>query len=165
MAAMRDLVAWIEATPISTGIKSLDWLIPITQSIHILAIAVVMASIVMLDMRVAGFTHSGDSFERLTRRYLPWVWSALPVLLCSGLVLILGEPGRELLNRFFWYKMTMLVTVVILTLLIQRSAASTQAQRIDQLPSATRGQLRAIASVSLVLWFGIITCGRWIAYA
>jgi len=165
MAAMRDLVGWIETTAISTDIKSHEWIVPAVQSIHILAIAVLMASIVMLDVRVAGFTRSGEHFERLTRRYLPWVWSALPVLLVSGLVLILGEPERELLNRFFWYKMTMLATVVVLTLLIQRSALGSPAQRLDQLPAGRRGQVRAIAIVSLVLWFGIITCGRWIAYA
>lgn len=162
MAAISDLVTWLEATPLSTGIKSLEWLIPVTQSIHILAIAVVMSSIVMYDVRVAGLKHAPENFDRLTRRYLPWVWSALPVLLVTGLVLIVGEPSRELLNRFFWYKMTLLLTVIVLTGVIQSKSAPLP---LADLPAATRSQLRLVALLSLVAWFSIIFCGRWIAYA
>jgi hypothetical protein len=40
--------------------------------------------------------------------------AALPVLLLTGLVLIVGEPERELMSWVFWTKMAMLALVMAL---------------------------------------------------
>jgi len=42
---------------------------------------------------------TGETKDVFTRRYLPWVWTGLVVLLMSGLILIVGEPGRSAAPR------------------------------------------------------------------
>ena len=105
MSVMQRLSDAIAQTDGSIAIGSAGWVIPTVQSIHILAIAIVMSATAMLNLRLAGFIGSDSSVRQLANRSLPWLWWSLPVLLATGLVMILGEPARELTNAFFWSKM------------------------------------------------------------
>lgn len=162
MGVVAAFSARLATTSISLSIQTHEWVIPTIQSIHILAIAIVMASIAMLNLRLAGFIGHQQSVQQMAHRFLPWVWWALPVLLITGSIMITGEPDRELLNRFFWYKMTMLVTVVLLTIPLQRLLED---RPFRALPVTKRMVIRGLALASLMLWLAIIFCGRWIAYA
>ena len=59
-----------------------SWVVPTVQSVHILAIAIVMSSIAMLDLRLAGFI-GRDAIDAGAHqaRFYPWIWGALVVLL------------------------------------------------------------------------------------
>jgi hypothetical protein len=160
--SIQEFSSWLEATPASLAIQNNAWVIPTVQCIHILAIATVMSSVAMLNLRLAGLVGHHQSVRSLASRFFPLIWWALPVLLLTGCIMITGEPGRELLNRFFWYKMAMLAIVMLLTIPVQRMLEDTP---FRQMPAAKRHTVRTIALASLVLWFGIIFCGRWIAYA
>ncbi|WP_313803756.1 DUF6644 family protein [Sphingobium sp.] len=162
---MANMAAWADrlaATPVSLAIQSHEWVIPTIQSIHILAIAAVMSSIAMLNLRLAGLIGHHQSVRDMAHRFLPWLWRALPVLLITGCLMIVGEPARELLNPFFWYKMTMLLAVVLLTLPLQRMIEDRPFREHD---AGKRQLIRLIALFSLMLWLAIVFCGRWIAYA
>ena len=158
---LKSVCDWIAATATSNFIKDATWVIPTVQSIHILAIAALLASMAMLDLRLAGVIGREQSTRQLARRFLPVLWRALPVLLGTGIVMIAGEPSRELLNRFFWIKMSTLLVALLLTIPMQRLV--TEARLMD-LPRGRRNTLRAIALLSLLLWMVIVFCGRWIAY-
>jgi len=162
MTDITRLCNWIAGTNASILIKDETWIIPAVQSIHILAIAAVMASIAMLNLRLAGLIGREQSVQQMAHRFLPWTRRALPVLLVTGIIMITGEPARELLNRFFWAKMSMVVIVVSLTIPMQHLLED---KPFGALPVAKRGTLRALALISLALWLSIVFCGRWIAYA
>ena len=57
--AMDDLVSqfaeWLSQTSLSLAIQTHEWMIPTVQSIHIVAIGVVLASVFMIDLRVLGW--------------------------------------------------------------------------------------------------------------
>jgi uncharacterized membrane protein len=150
---------WLSNTPISLTIQNVSWVIPTVQTVHILAIATVMASVVMLDFRVLGLAGRSQSIPDVAHRFLPWIWCAVVVLLCTGSILIIGEPARDLLNNVFWTKMSLLVCALLITGLFQYT--------VDHRLKFWDGQ-RAIARVaavaSLVCWIGIVAAGRWIAY-
>ncbi len=150
---------WLSNTPVSMVIQNLFWVIPTVQTVHILAIATVMASVVMLDFRLLGVTGRSQSIPEVAHRFLPWVWGAVAVLLASGSLLIIGEPGRELLSEVFWAKMTLLACALTLTGIFQyalRNGGSFWERR--------RIVTRVAAVVSLLLWCSILAAGRWIAY-
>jgi uncharacterized membrane protein len=150
---------WLSNTPLSMVIQNVYWIIPTVQTVHILAIATVMASVVMLDFRLLGVTGRSQALPDVAHRFLPWVWGAVAVLLASGSLLIIAEPGRDLLNVVFYLKMSLLVCVLALTfgfqLLVRRGGEFWEHRRTIA---------RITAVVSLALWVGIVMCGRWIAY-
>lgn len=162
MTTMIRISDWLTATPLSHAIGARFWVVPVVQSVHILAIAVVMASIAMLDLRLAGMIGREQSMQGLTRRFYPWIWGALIVLLLTGVVMIMSEPGRELLNWVFWTKMGLILGAILFTAPVRTLVEDV---RYRDLPANRRALVRTCAVASLVLWVAVVTCGRWIAYA
>lgn len=149
-------------TQLSRVIQNVAWIIPVVQSLHILAIAVVVAATVTIDLRLVGATKGGPSLAMLERRFMPWFWSALGVLAVSGLILIIGEPARELLNWVFYVKIGLVLAIVAVTAVVQARLRSRPEDR-----GATAVQQRidiVLGGGSLLLLAAIITAGRWIAY-
>jgi len=150
---------WLSNTSVSLAIQTVMWVIPAVQTVHILCVAIVMSSMAMLDLRLLGVAGRRQSISQMVSRFVPWMWGALPVLLTSGIVLIIGEPSRELLNPYFRAKMVMLATVIVITFVVQR--------RNKKDANYWEGRRAAAAwtgLTSLLLWVGIVTAGRWIAY-
>jgi len=150
---------WLSNTPMSLKIQTVLWIIPAVQTVHILCVTIVMTSMAMLDLRLVGVAGRQQPVSTMVNRFVPWVWWTLPILLLSGSLLIIGEPSRELLNPYFRAKMLMLLTVIIITLVVQ----------LRNLRDSTFWESRKLLAgcagvISLLLWVGIVTAGRWIAY-
>lgn len=156
---ISQFCAWLSATSLSQHIQDAFWVIPTVQVVHIVSIAIVMTSMAMLDLRLVGIAGRRQSLPDMAARFLPWVWIALVVLLCSGSILIIGEPGRDLLNVVFWVKMSLLATAIVLTWTFQRML-----RRSKTFWDRNRTAAILLGSVSLVVWVGIVGAGRWIAY-
>jgi hypothetical protein len=162
LETLRTFGEWLATTSMSLTIQNVTWIIPLVQTIHILCVAAVFSSVLMVDLRLLGLVQRAQPLPSVTNRFLSWIWVFLVILLVTGSILIIGEPERSLLNPAFAVKMGMLVTVILITLLIARPLRSN-----ERFWEASGGRLaagKAIAVVSLALWSLIIFAGRWIAY-
>ena len=153
---------WVSATPLSMWIQTVSWIIPTVQTIHILSIAVVMSSAAMVHLRVLGVLSPGQPLVAVTRRFLPWIWWTLLVLLLTGTTLLIGEPERSLVNPAFILKMSLLAAVLIVTVVFEKGIA--RDQLFWESSAGRRVNGRLLAGLSMVLWVGIVFAGRWIAY-
>jgi hypothetical protein len=162
LAEVGKFCDWLSLTPISMLFQTVEWIIPAVQSVHILAIAIVMSSVIMVDLRLMGLMGHSQSISGMTRRFLPWVWSALVVLLLTGMVLITAEPRRDLLNGVFQAKMALLVVAIVVTVFFQETVRRNM-EFWDLSPNRRAGAW-VTAVVSLLVWSAIVGCGRWIAY-
>lgn len=157
-----DAIQSIYRSTVSSSIRDTSWVIPFVQSVHICAIAVVVGSALMTELRLAGIVAADETPYVVIRRYLPWMWSALAVLLATGLLMAIGEPERVLANRVFWFKMMLVLVGVSLSLLFRRPLLDPQ-RSVHHGGSAVA--MKLVAWVLLVLWVAVIFSGRWIAYA
>ena len=160
---LKSFTDWVDTTPLSLELKALGWLVPASQSLHILAVGVVLAAFLMLTMRTAGLTARGVGISLVTARFLPWVWAAIGVLALTGILQMIAEPGRALPNPFFQAKMVFLAIVVVLLARFQRSVRRDPAMW-DGLSVFPR-RVRAVFIVIVALTVLIVFCGRWIAYS
>ena len=156
---LQQFCDWLSNTPLSLKIQTIMWIIPAVQTVHILCVALVMSSMAMLDLRLMRLAGLRQTVSATVVRFVPWVWGVVPVLLATGTILIIGEPSRELLNPYFRAKMAMLATVLVITLIVQRKNKH----------DAGYWEMRTWAAkvtglASLLLWVGIVSAGRWIAY-
>src|SRR3984893_1070751 len=161
-ATLSGLTKWLAATPLSHAIQTTGWIIPSLQTIHILSVAVVFSAAILVDLRIWRLLDRDAPLPELARRFLPTIWPVLLVLLVTGSLLIIGEPRRSLLNSTFYLKMALLVVAILLTIGLQRSISSSP-------NSWDRDRWRRIAgrfaaTVSILVWCGILFAGRWIAY-
>ncbi|MEJ2410492.1 MAG: hypothetical protein P8Y58_03055 [Novosphingobium sp.] len=152
---------WLYATPVSTAIRETTWVIPNVQTIHILSIAIVVGSALATELRFAGVFATDRSPADLLRRYLPWMRGALIVLLLTGLILVVAEPGRTLGNAVFWTKMVLVAGASLVTLKA-REALLRQPAMADGVapPEASK----PLAWLMVLVWCVVIFCGRFIAY-
>jgi len=146
---------WLAATGPSQAIQSSTWAIPTIQSVHILALALVFTTALLLSLRFAGLGLTAEPLGELATRSARRIWLLLVVLAATGALLITAEPGRTITNPVFYAKMSMLAVVIVLTLWLTHSA-----RRVER---PTAAQL-VVAAVALLLWIGIIFAGRFIAY-
>jgi hypothetical protein len=160
--ALDHFCAWLEQTQLSQAMQVHTWIVPAVQTVHILAIAAVMSSVLMLNLRLLGVTGRDQPLAGVSARFRPVIWWTLPILLVSGSMLIVGEPVRSLENAFFQIKMLLLITVIIVTLGYQ--APLNKDARFWEATNTRRGAIKLIAAFSLLLWVGIVCAGRWIAY-
>jgi len=161
-AVLRDFCRWLAATPLSNTIQTTGWIIPTLQTIHILGVAVLFSSAIVVDLRIWRLLQRDVPLPAPPRRFLPAIWPVLLVLLITGTLLIVGEPRRSLLNSTFYLKMALLVLALMLTGGLQWSLSSA-----PQFWNKDRGRRMAgqfAATVSILVWCGIIFAGRWIAY-
>lgn len=158
---MNGFANWLAASPLSVEIGAYDWITPAIQTVHIVAIAVVMAAILMTGLKALGALGRDETLAQFSRIFAPWIVGALIVLLVSGTALIVGEPHRALENPVFYVKMALLAFALALTGAIHaplRKNAAYWAAPVRQTG------LRAIVASSLLAWTAIIFAGRWIAY-
>ena len=163
---LQELSTWLTETDLNAFLSDTThietWLIiPVSQTIHILAVAIVMICVAVLNLRLLGFAGGRESFAQMASRLMPWVWGALIALFLTGLIQTLAEPGRELLNISFQIKVVLLLIVAAITAFYQQ-ALKRDPNYWSSPEHRQMGQF--LASVSLVLWIGIAVAGRLIAY-
>jgi hypothetical protein len=161
-AVIGEFSGWLAATSLSHTIQTTGWVIPTLQTIHILSVAIVFTSAVLVDLRLWRLLNRDVPLPEITRRFLPAIWPILVVLLITGGLLIVGEPRRSLQNSTFYIKMGLLAFAILLTAWLQWSASSSPNFWDKDRGRRMAGQLAA--SVSILVWCGILFAGRWIAY-
>jgi hypothetical protein len=158
---MRELTLWLTSLPLSAILRRSSWAIPAMQTAHILSLGALLASIVMIDLRIWGYARSATLVES-ARRFLPWIWVSLVLLTVTGVLLTIAEP-RRILNGTFQIKMILMLVAIVVTVpfhwALGRYSAAWDAN------AGARWKAGAFAGVILFLWFAdtVAGRGRWIA--
>jgi hypothetical protein len=160
---VKDFALWLATTSPSVFIQEHNtWAIPAIQSVHITGIAMVMGSVLMLVLRILGLTWADQSLRQTTARFGPWLTGSLWLLLVTGVLMVVGEPVRELVTFSFWLKMALVAIGATVAVLFQRTL-----RRHEQHWEATlvhRASIKALAVGTFLIWTAIIVLGRLIAY-
>ncbi|MFN0004221.1 MAG: DUF6644 family protein [Burkholderiaceae bacterium] len=143
----------------SQAIQNKSDLIAFLQSLHILAISVILIAMLVFNFRLIS-NRLGDSLFLSGFKYNAIV--SLPVLLVTGVFLIIAEPAKSLANEAFQIKMILLVIVLSIYRYLNQTVFSTA----DFPNSSVQVSLisKLWATLSILIWVGIVFAGRWIAY-
>jgi len=155
-------IEWLSRTPLSLAIQTHPAVVPTIQSVHIVAIGVVVASVFMIDLRVLGWAGRDQTLLETVGRFGPWLSWALGVLLVTGALMVIGEPARELLSFSFWLKMCLVAIGTLIAAAFQITLRRNERRWEDSL--VTRRTTKSLAIATLLIWVCIIILGRLIAY-
>jgi uncharacterized membrane protein YgdD (TMEM256/DUF423 family) len=163
LAAVKEFALWLSTTPPSVFIQEHNsWTIPTIQSIHIVGIALVMGSVLMIDLRILGSAWADQTLRQTVNRFGPWLTGALWLLLATGILMVIGEPVRELVTFSFWLKMVLVAIGAVVATIFQRALHRHEQQWEDTL--VHRRSIKTLAIVTFLIWVCIIVLGRLIAY-
>lgn len=160
---MQSFCDWLSLTWLSQFLGGISWwLVPVVQTVHILAIAATLTLLLLFNVRLLRNRSRWPAPYIMADGYLPWVWRALVVLLLTGIVLTLTEPARELMNVSFRLKMLFLIVLIALLQVLRRTLR--RDPNYWSVTSVRRWAVSAIAVTNLTLCVAIVTAGRLIAY-
>jgi hypothetical protein len=160
-AAAPAFITALEQQPFSQAIAESTWMFPCFESLHVLALTVVVGSVAMMDLRLLGIGSKNRAVSELTSSMLPWTWSAFAVALCAGLLLFSSKASTYYNNIPFRVKMVCMlfaaVNMLVFHLFTARNISAWDYGK--PVPAA-----RVAGAVSLALWITIVATGRWIGF-
>lgn len=160
---MNQFALWLASTPPSVFIQEHNaWAIPAIQSVHIVGIALVMGSVLMIDLRILGWAWTDQSLRHTTHRFGPWLTGSLWLLLATGLLMVVGEPVRELVSFSFWLKMALVAIGALVAVSFQRALRHDEQQWEHTL--VHQPSIKLLAVGTFMVWIAVIFLGRLIAY-
>jgi hypothetical protein len=153
---------WLEQTSIGTTIRESLWLFPIIETVHIFGIILLVGATSILDLRLMGLAFRDESVSKLAGRFIPWASAGFLIQVTTGLLLFSSEATKMYVNAGFKVKM-ILIAIAGINALVFHSVAYQSVGKWEHDPVGPLSA-RAAGLISILLWFGIVAAGRWIAY-
>lgn len=135
------------------ALQTSTWAYPALEVAHLFGIALLLGNLVLLELRVFGLG-AALPVPALARLSLALAGAGFGLAAASGLLMFGTQPAELLANRAFTLKM-------LLLLLAACNAGWFHGRgSLHRLDSPARVQM----ALSTLIWLGVLTCGRWIAY-
>jgi hypothetical protein len=157
MFLLSLLQSWSNWAPV-VFIRDSKFGMPAVQSIHLMGLTILLATVLLLDLRLAGLGMRDYGLSWLARQLKPWTLGAITAMIASGFLMFLGTPGKYVDSRPFRLKMALLCLALSFHFVVLR--------RFTAADSAVRPRPVnvIVACLSLTLWFGVGWAGRAIAF-
>jgi hypothetical protein len=153
---------WLYNSGLGTAIRESIWIFPIIETIHVLAMALLVGTIAILDLRLLGLLFKREAVSDIAGQILPLTWTGFAFMFTSGFLLLCAEAAKSYYNPAFRIKVILLLLAglnpLVFHLTIYRNVATWNYQVV------TPWRARLAGACSLALWSGIICAGRAIAY-
>src|SRR5207248_8876232 len=152
---LYPLFKWFDATTIGVMIRNSTYIFPVVEVVHLFGITLLLGTLTITDLRILGIGMRRQPINAVARELDGWTMWAGIVAIASGILLFLSEALKCYGNAAFPYKMWFLLGGVILYLAFRRKLTSAGASPV---------QLKVVAVLSLLLWYGVAIAGRAIAF-
>ena len=158
-----SLLKSLEAFDFATAIREGEVLFPWLESIHVLAIVLVVGTIAMVDLRLLGWASRERPLGRLATEVLPITWIAFVVALITGVLMFCAKAMIYGHNIYFLLKMGALLLAGCNMLFFHKFLYQTVG--VWGAPGAAVPPAAKIAGgLSLLFWVCIVVFGRWIGF-
>jgi hypothetical protein len=105
---IEGVLAWLQSTWIATAVAENDILFPWIESVHVLAIVIVVGTISIVDLRLLGVASLDISAKRLMHDVIPYTWGAFAIAAITGSLMFSSDATHYAHNRLFQIKLVML---------------------------------------------------------
>jgi hypothetical protein len=157
-----DVLQWLNDTNVAQAIRDSVWIFPAIETVHVIAIAFVVGSIMRLDLRLTGLVWRDRPVTEVSGQMLPWTWASFVVATIFGLLLFASKPFTYLQIVFFDVKM-FLIVLAGLNMAIFQQVIFKGVAKWDRSPMPPTA-VRLAGSLSLAFWVSVLVCGRLIGF-
>lgn len=149
---------WCEATWLGQLIRDSVWAFPVIEAVHLLGLCLLGGAVLIVDLRLLGYGLRNQPIAHVARGARPWLGAGVTVMLSTGFLLFMSEAVKCYHNPSFWVKITTLPVALAFTFAVRQPMAMR-----DGFETSWRS--RALATVSIGLWFTVAAAGRWIGFS
>jgi uncharacterized protein DUF6644 len=151
-------IEWIAASTLGQAISGSRWAFAVIESVHLLALAMIGGAVLIVDLRLLGFGLRDQPLDRVARDAWPWFIGSWVVMIVSGVLLFVSEPQKLYFSTPFFWKMIFLLLGSLFAVTVRRKVTMAGDGRTHPVV------MKLVGLVSLLLWFGVGSAGRWIGF-
>ncbi|MGD0134265.1 MAG: DUF6644 family protein [Bryobacteraceae bacterium] len=155
-AALFPAFKWLQHTFLGETIRHSAALIATLEIVHLIGLALLIGTILMVDFSLLGLGIGGQPVGRVARELNRFTMTGLAIMLVSGPLILMSEAERCYKTPAFWVKMALLTIALVFHFTVHRRVTLAE-------PPAARPDSRLVAGVSLALWLGVALAGKGIA--
>jgi len=159
---LQQFLQALQDSALGTAIREGESLFPWIESMHVLAVTLVIGSVTIVDLRLLGLASRDRSVLQMTAFALPVTWSAFAIAVITGTLMFSSNALAYARNPFLQAKLLLIIgaglNMAIYHLYLSRGAAAWLA------PAQTPRRARVAGAISLAMWIAIAACGRWIGF-
>jgi hypothetical protein len=152
----RHYFEWAGNTWLGTAVRDTVWAFPLIESFHLLALAVLLGSVLIVNLRVFGLGKQYLPAAHMARLLEPWMLVSIAVLIASGIPMAFSEPIKCFESYSFPIKIGLIVLGITWQFTLQR--------RWVMAPETTAAKAKLAAVLSIVIWTAVGAAGKGIPY-
>ncbi|MGH8206255.1 MAG: DUF6644 family protein [Steroidobacteraceae bacterium] len=145
-----------------SGSSGWGWWFPNIETIHVLSIALLFGTILMVDLRLLGLTSSGSAVSKLSNEVLPYTWVGFAVAVVTGTLLFISKATIYFYNLQFQLKMLFMllagINMAVFHVGVYRNVRAWN--EVLRPPLAAR----LAGALSIGFWITVIFMGRWMGF-
>ena len=149
---------WLEQSVVGAAVRDSVWLFPAIEAVHLLGLALLGGSILVVDLRLLGFGLKDRSTAYVLNQASPWFFGATGLMFLSGIPIFLSEAVKCYFSPPFWVKLGALAVALVFTVAVRNPLVRSR-------PGLAPARARAIAACSLALWLTVAVAGRWVGFS
>ncbi len=160
---LHDLWPALEQAPFAVAVRQNALLFPWIESVHVLAISLVVGTVAIVDLRLLGVASRNKPVSRLAEEVLPYTWGAFLVAVTTGFLLFSSSATGYAADIQFRLKLATMAVAGVNMLAFHFIPYRTVHQW-DMAPN-TPVAAKVSAGLSLACWAAIIVFGRWVGFS
>jgi hypothetical protein len=155
--SIAQIFHWVQCTGWANALRESEFVYPIVLSLHLCAIAFFGGAILITNLRLLGLNLKDRPTSEVLRQLRPWKVAGFVLVIACGVLLASAKADTYYPNTYFRIKLLLLGLLGVHGLVFRRSVYRTNS--VIQPRTA-----RLAGCLSLALWLGVLSMGRWIAY-
>lgn len=158
MNSIFPFFKWANETWLNKVINDSSWLFPAIEGVHIVALALLFGTVIVLNLRLLGTMMGQRPASQLSRELEPWTLCSLIIILATGALLFVAEAVKTFYSTPFRIKIVLLASAIVFHYTVSKRLLNREEGRRNGVFTKTA------AVVGIALWVGVGFAGRAIGF-
>ncbi len=161
MSILLDWCTLLQNSWVGTAIRESTLVFPVLEGSHLLGLALMMAPVIMYDLRLTGLLWTKDPVSKVKAQFMPITLAGFVLMISTGVFLFWSEPVKCYNSFYFRIKVVALILAGLNAGLHEWTDHDTSSWDMT-FPMPTRAKMAGYTS--LLVWTVVIFAGRYTAY-
>ena len=161
-AGLEGALIGLERTAFGDAVRTTPYLYPMLESVHILGIALLVGSVLAVDLRLLGVGRAAVRVTTASRHLLPLSYAGFVLVLVSGSCMFVAIALSAGSSSAAPWKLGLIALAGINILIFQTGVYRTVRDWDIGVWPPMRARVAGL--VSAISWLGVIVSGRMLAY-
>ncbi len=156
-------MAWLQGSALGHAMRESGvWTYGVVNLVHILGVASLFGSVLVLDLRLLGLWR-GVKLAAITRPTVPIAATGFTMAALSGVCLLATKATEYVDNPFLYIKFPA-IALGIVNVLALNSLSAWKQHKTRELSAREQSTLAVFGGISLFCWLTAVSAGRMIGY-